>query len=225
MDRLRRRLAAARQSDSGMSLVELIVAMGIFTVVVSIFMAGVVVMTKSTARAQSVSDSGDMVRKVFQKLDREVRYSKAVNRPGAGTTAGTWYVEYLVTPQPGAAPGCVQWRYTASTRLLEYRWWTDVAPRTPSAWVMVAKNVRNDLSVPASRPFQFTAADGVHEKQQLRAVLDVGPGPAGVGAKKGAQLDSLFIARNTSTTSQSNADLDGNGQSDYPVCQTGVNRP
>ena len=209
-----------------MSLIELLVAMGIFTVVLSVFMAGVVVMTRSTTRAQSVSDSGDAVRKIFQKLDREVRYSSSVNRPGVGATAGTYYVEYLISAvDAGKPPLCTQWRYVQATGLVQFRTWGDVAPRTPTAWVTELKNVRNDLSVPASRPFQFTAADTIYERQQLKVWLDVGAGPGGPNAKKGAQLEAVFVARNTWTGSQSNGDFDGNGQSDSAVCQNGLTRP
>lgn len=226
MTRLRAVLRRRAEGDAGMSLVELLVSMGIFTVIVSIFMAGVVVMTRNTTRAQAVGDSGDTVRKVYQRLDRDVRYAAAINRPGAGAT-GTYYVEYLITAvDAGLKPLCTQWRYTAATRKLEVRTWRDVATPAPTAWRTMATNVRNDLSVAATRPFEFTKADATFRKQQLRVYLDVSPGATGQAERKGAQLDSTFVARNSSEQSQSNADVfpSPDGLSDTPVCP-GPGRP
>lgn len=219
--RVRRPADETSETDEGMTLVELIVAMGIFTVVVSVFMAGIVVMTKSTARAQAVGDSGDAALKVFQKFDKQVRYASAINGAGPGATTGTYYVEYLVTAvDAGQSPVCTQWRYSTSTRKLEIRTWKDVAPRTPTAWLVMATNVRNDLSQPAQRPFTWKAADNINLRQQLAVHLDLGPGAAGTGARKGAQIHSVFVARNSSSASTSNADSNSDGLSDSPVCNT-----
>ena len=73
-----------RRDDSGMSLVELIVAMGIFSIVIAIFMAGIVTMTRNTVRVQVTSDASESVRRVFQRLDKQVRYADAINLPGSG---------------------------------------------------------------------------------------------------------------------------------------------
>ena len=89
----------------------------------------------------------------------------------------------------------------------------------------MATNVRNDLSVAATRPFEFLQADPMYRKQQLRVYLDVSPGATGATARKGAQLDSTFVARNSSELSQSNADVSpADGLSDTPVCP-GPGRP
>ncbi|MGY4642607.1 PulJ/GspJ family protein [Cellulomonas sp. URHB0016] len=215
MSRLREVLRR-RADDSGMTLTELIVSMGIFSVVVVIFMSGVVVMTKNTARAQVVGDSGDTALKIFQKLDKEVRYSSGVNAGGAGATAGTYYVEYLITAvEGGTQPKCVQWRYSSTTRKLERRSWPNVATPTATAWLTMATNMRNDLSVVTDRPFTFTPADSVNLNQRLAVHLDLGKGAA--GGKSGAMIDSVFVARNTSSSSQSNA-VTAAGANVTPVC-------
>ena len=225
MKRVRGLVARRAQGDAGLSLVELIVSMGIFTIIVSVFLAGVVVMTKNTTRAQAVGDSGDAVRKVFQRLDKDVRYAAAINGAGAGSP-GTYYVEYLITAvDPGLKPLCTQWRYTASTRLLEVRTWRDVPSPAVSSWRTMATNVRNDLTTVAQRPFAFTPAGPMYQRQQLRVFLDVSPGATGATGRKGAQLDSVFVARNSSSSSQSNRDdTPADGLSDNPVC-AGPGRP
>lgn len=204
-----------------MTLVELIVAMGIFTVVIAVFMAGIVVMTKNTARAQAVADAGDEVRRVFQRLDKEVRYASAINRPGTGSS-GAYYVEYLVSAvEAGDQPTCTQWRYVPSSGTLQRRSWPNATSSvSPSAWSTLASRVRNDLAT--QKPFQFTPAGSINASQQLRVFLDVGPASGGTGA----QLDSQFVARNTDTSTTTNADIDNNGASDTPVCQqSGTGRP
>ena len=215
MNRLREALRR-RGDDSGMSLTELIVAMGIFSVVVVIFMAGVVVMTKNTARAQAVGDSGDAALKIFQRLDKEVRYSSGINAGGAGTTAGTYYVEYLITAvDAGTQPKCVPWRNAAATHKRHRRTCPNVAAPTASAWLTMATTVRNDLTDTTQRPFVFQKADDTNVNQRLVVHLDLGYGAA--NGKRGASIDSVFVARNTSKLSQSN-NLNGAGANVTPVC-------
>lgn len=215
---LRDRRSAAARDEDGMTLVELIVAMGIFVIVIAVFMSGIVVMTQNTARAQAVADSGDGVRVAFQRLDKEVRYAAAINQPGFGSD-GAYYVEYLTTAvAAGAPPVCTQWRVVPSTRVLQRRTWNNTTPVNASQWLTVTDNVRNDLSVSSQLPFVFTPAGVVRLNQSLRVLLDVGNGPPGPDALKGAQLDAEFVARNTDGTTPTNS------ASNTKVCLTGMGR-
>lgn len=199
-----------------MTLIELIVAMGIFSVVISVFMAGLVVMTKDTARTIAVADSGDSVRKAFQRLDKQIRYASAINRPGVGGS-GAHYVEFRTAAvAAGRQPRCTQWRLVPDTGLLQVRTWDDAPSASPSDWQTIIVNVRNDLSSPANEPFAFAPADGKHTRQQLVVTLDVG-----LAGRPGSDIQTTFVARNSSVTSVSNDDLDGDGQSDTAVCTAG----
>src|SRR5690554_5723000 len=96
--RLRR---VTRGGDVGMTLTELIVAMGIFMAVLAVFGAAIVTMSQTTVRAQATSDSTSQVRTVFQRMDKEVRYASEINMPGAA--GGDLYVEYLVPVSTGTS--------------------------------------------------------------------------------------------------------------------------
>lgn len=216
--RIRQSAAKGRPDDVGMTLVELIVAMGIFVIVIAVFMSGIVVMTQNTARAQAVADSGDGVRLAFQRLDKEVRYAAAINRPGFGTD-GAYYVEYLTTAVPaGKPPICTQWRVVPSTRELQRRTWNNTSPAKATSWTTVTDGVRNNLADSTQLPFQFTAASSTRLSQSLRVYLDVGNGAPGATASKGAQLDAVFFARNTDSTTPTNS------ASGTKVCLTEMGR-
>lgn len=208
--------------DRGMTLVEVIVAMGIFTAIIAVFMAGIVVMTQNTARSQAVADNGDEVRRVFQRLDKDVRYASAINLPWFGTS-GAYYVEYLIDAVDGdEQPLCTQWRYDPAGRVVQRRTWRVVPSPTAGPWVTIATGVRNDLSDPAQYPFKMS----VSLKQELMVVLDAGAGASGEGARKGAELRAHFVARNTTSLTATRNDLDANKVSDTPVCQSGgMGRP
>lgn len=207
-------------NDAGMSLVELLVAMVIFCVVTVVFLSGVVAMSKTTARAQGVSDSTTSARRALDRFDKQVRYANAVNSPGFGAagSTGPFYVEYLAPARaaPGA-PFCAQWRYDPTARTIALRTWTDSATPSPSAWSVVATNVRNAATNP---PFVLTFAGAGLLSQQLTVTLDIGP-----ASRPGAQVSTTYVARNTSADTQSNLDANGDLVSDSPVCRAGVGRP
>jgi len=205
-----------------MSLVELLVAMGIFSVVIAVFMSGVVSMTRTTARAQGVSDATTSARKVLDLFDKQARYSTSVNTPGFGASGATgpYYVEYLAPARDaGATPICAQWQYDPTGHTMSIRTWTDSATPSPSAWNLMATNVRNAATNP---PFVFTFASPPPgpQRQQLAVTLDIGS-----GTQAGAQVSTTYVARNTSVNAQSNLDANHDLVTDSPVCRSGVGRP
>lgn len=209
MGLVRSRLHGSR--DAGMTLVELMVAMGLFTVLLGVFMSGVSVMTDATVRTQAAADSSDEVRRAYQRLDKQLRYASAVNRPGIA--GGNQYIEFQTTAvAEGNEPMCSQWRLNASADTLEFRTWPDRDTSvTASGWSTVASRVVND---PTSDPaFTFLAVDENHTKQRVAVFVDVQNNQG-----KGAELSSMFVALNTTPTTLTNEATTG-GQSRYPVCQ------
>ncbi|WP_407343033.1 type II secretion system protein J [Pengzhenrongella phosphoraccumulans] len=211
-----------RQDESGFSLLELLVAMGIFTVVCAVFLAGMVTMTRETVRTQVTVDAADSVRRVFQRLDKQVRYSDAINLPGA-SASGTEYVEFR-TPATVSAAGvtmCTQWRWDPATALVESRVWAESAPSLPG-WIVVATSVvAPDPAVPGYHPFSVVRASPEHPRQSLKLDLLL-KSDASAGQVSSA---STFVARNSSVESSGNADTNGDGISDLPACWRAGVRP
>jgi len=214
---------SVRRDDSGLTLTEMLVAMVIFSIVVAVAMAGTVIMTRSTVRADVVADSGDSLRTVFQRFDKQVRYAEAINFPGTGTS-GARYVEFRVSEKVSAThqPICTQWRWVPTTGQLQMRSWVDAVTPTVPAWKTVANHVLNVASAAANQyPFSVTQADATHPKQILGVWLSVGKPDMPATADTATE----FVARNSSTNSLSNTDANHDGKSDTPVCIAGPGRP
>ncbi|MBO1750453.1 prepilin-type N-terminal cleavage/methylation domain-containing protein [Actinotalea sp. BY-33] len=193
---MRRRL---RARDEGMTLIELLVSMGIFTVVLAVFFGGLITMTRSTSRAQDITAAGDSVRRAFQTMDRQIRYASAVNLPGVGAS-GAHYVEFRTEAQPnGLAPLCTQWRVDPTNRVLQQRTWRETPSATRSSWSTVATEIRNDLTT--HPPFTLYPVGGGRSRQQLAVSLDAGLGEGGDDAQPGADISTVFVARNSGAAS------------------------
>jgi prepilin-type N-terminal cleavage/methylation domain-containing protein len=208
MARLRNRV---QRGDEGMTLIELMISMMLFTVLLGVFMSAIVTMTKDTTRVRASADSSDEVRRAYQLLDKQVHYAVAVNRPGV--VSGKQFIEFQTTAVVnGAQPQCTQWRFDPTTMQLAYRTWSDVATgATATAWAVVANRVTNNVTT--SPVFTFLPVDENFVKQRVQVFLDVKD-----TSGKGAQLRSTFVAINTTSTTLT-TQADGAGNSKFPVCQ------
>lgn len=216
------RLARHReQPDAGFSVIELVVSIGIFMTVIGIFMSAVVVMSHNTVKVQAVADAGADVRKAFQRMDKQVRYTDAINIPGAGASGAT-YVE-IRTPASVAASGyttCTQWRWDPNAKTLAMRTWRD-GTGTPGAFQTIVEHVvptttgSPATTVPA---LQLKRAAPTHPRQELVVNVTV------LGAeKRTVSSQASFVARNSSAESDGNLDANLDNVSDRPACwKTGV---
>lgn len=222
MNAILRRYRRARALDDGMTTIELVVAMGIFTVVVTVFLAGVVMMTRSTVRNSSQSNAMDASRVVFQRLDRQVRYAEAINAPGTGGS-GDQYVEWRLsaTVSSTGVPRCYQWRYDPATATLATRTWDDTAGNSPGAFTTIATQVQPAVAgYVGPYPFAFTPTTTTQTRQQLTMRLRTGLSLTNVTV----DTQSTFVARNSSGESQTNT-LNAFGQSTAQVCLSVATRP
>ncbi|WP_194908091.1 type II secretion system protein J [Quadrisphaera sp. INWT6] len=185
--------------DGGVTLVETLVAMSIFSVVMAIFMSAVLSMTTSTSRVNNTADAGDGVRAVFLRLDRQVRYADAINQPSAAP-GGRWYVEFRTAQRAGGQPTlCTQWRYDPTTASLQFRTWDD--GQTPAdSFSTVATRVLPDAG--SGSPFAVALAGADHVNQKLTVSVTSGTGTGDSAGR--ASMTTSFVARNSSITSPSN---------------------
>lgn len=210
LKRLRARLGA---TESGFSLMELVVAMGIFTIFVAMFMTAVINLTQGATRAQLTAEASSGVLTVFQNLDRQVRYADAINFPG--DAGGATYIEFRTpaSSAPTEVTTCTQYRFLPTEGRIESRSWPDVAGATPTAWSTKLTTVIDKPG--ANYPFKLIPATSTGSaRQQLELRLEAG----NESMDAGAAISTTFVARNSGTTSPSNSDSNGDGQSDAPVC-------
>jgi len=118
MTTLRQRI---RGRDEGATLVELLVAFGIFAILLAIVTAATLSMFQSSRKQASQGDDLDASRKVIELLDKQVRYANAITTPGTGPSGDT-YVEWR-TGNIGLQQTCTQWRYDPTANQLAYRSW------------------------------------------------------------------------------------------------------
>lgn len=205
------------KDDAGLTIIELVVAMMIFTVVLAIYSGALMSMSKTTARAQGSVDASDALRKTFNVLDHEVRYATSINRPVKGIS-GAWYVEFEATDLPNEQPTmCYQWRLDPTTNILSTR--TRSGTDAVTAWQGVSWDVK---AAGGGSPFVFVPIGGSVLRQSLTVRLMVD----GLTTGELAEQRTTFIARNSSEKkSLNNPDSNSDGVSDSPVCTVGMDHP
>lgn len=208
----------AQDGDSGLTIIELVVAMSIFSIVLAIYFSALISMSHTTVRAQNTVDAADALRATFNSMDHQVRYASSINRPGKGAS-GTWYVEFESTNLPENQPAmCYQWRYNPTTKIAAYRTWSQGGTNVVTDWHAVSWDV---VSSTGGSPFAFTGALGAVQRQSLTVSMRV-DGPA---SEVLADQQTTFVARNSSYKSTSNPDVNNDGASDTPVCSPKMDRP
>jgi len=189
----RRRASGLRASrDSGITLIEVVVAMSIMTVVGAMFTASVLQLFRSANSSEAASTAQSQVNIAFLRLDKEIRYAAAISTPGS--VGADSYVEFLTTYT--GTPVCTELRLHVATEQLQRRTWIQgSSPLTPSAWIPLAS------SVSSTQPFTFTAADATFNFQRLRLQLVATSGSGGTATPR--QSDITFTALNTSLATSS----------------------
>jgi prepilin-type N-terminal cleavage/methylation domain-containing protein len=150
--RLRRRLR--RADDTGMSLIEVLVAASIMSVLMALVTTGMLQMYRSFARSDQAQNGQAQMHNTFTKLDREVRYASYVSAPG--TVGTTYYVEYKYLD--GSTLKCVELAMTGAGKLEKRSW--PVGDTVTATSVMVLATTVGSVNNPATNP--FSAADGTH---------------------------------------------------------------
>lgn len=142
---------AVSLNDAGTSLIELVVAMVIMSIFLTLFTTAILMMTRSQNKVESVNATSTQLNQAFLALDKTVRYSAAISPPGVSTAGGTgyWYVE-LRTTSTGSEM-CTQLRLNTSSRQLERRSWAPAnLPQIAPSFAPLASFITNTAS---AQPF------------------------------------------------------------------------
>lgn len=208
---LRRRLHISARSDDGFTLIELMVAMMVFTIFLAIMLTSIVALTRGANRIKVAAVSANQELVVFQRLDRQIRYADGINAQGTGTS-GDIYFEFRTPADsaPTQVVTCTQWRYDPTAETVASRSWPDGNLGAATSWNVQLNNVANDGG--ANYPFQFLPITGNGSSlEEFTLTLD-----AGNTTVQGNKISSTFVARN-STVTQSNPG--------GPICPAAGSRP
>jgi type II secretory pathway pseudopilin PulG len=172
--------------DAGATLLELVVAMSVSTIVAIIFTGGMLQLRGIAERDEALGAAQARLHAAFQRMDSEIRYAVGINEPAH--TAGAWWVEYAVTT--AGVTRCTQLRVTDATGLLQSRHRTGGGPA--EVWRTLADQIDG------AREFVRTAARRDRARHQQLSVTLV----LSAGAHRGPQLTRqsafTFTALNTS---------------------------
>ncbi|MBM2618924.1 prepilin-type N-terminal cleavage/methylation domain-containing protein [Actinoplanes sp. LDG1-06] len=179
--------------DAGVTLVEVMVAMGVTSVVMAMVTTAVVQMYRFTNRNEVLSNEMVQLQTTFQQLDRSVRYAYAISQPStAATTSGGWYVEW--TSITGTTQFCNQLRLNTTSGVMQQRRRPDGG--SLSAWVTVAS------SLGATQPFTLQPASTSGYPHQ-RLIVDVTVGAPSTSSQAPRRSTFSFTALNSTLTTVS----------------------
>ena len=196
---MRRRARRPRiPGDAGYSLTEVLVSMGLMSIVMAIASTGFYSMYHLSDAAETAALAQAELQAAFNKLDREVRYAARVSDPYFDSS--TWYIDY-VFPDDTGVNQCVQLSLPRAGGTLKHRQW-DQRLSPSAAATAVANNLisaRTDASVPPkmTNPFVLKASgDGgsVMDRLNLKVRSVVGQDETKQGVR---EYDLEFTALNT----------------------------
>lgn len=202
--------------DAGVSLVELLVTMGIMSVVGVLFTGAILQIHRVTNAVEAMSRAQAQVRLALQRLDGEIRYAYGISAPTTAAEAansGAWYVEFL---RVDATTGeeCRQLQLKDG-RLRLRRWSPGTPPSAGNAGAVLASEIDMSAYAMASSsgdpvPFELQASGS--ETTAPTPVAGSGFSPdfqrlrvrlaAEVGGKPLA-ADTTFVALNSPRTAGS----------------------
>lgn len=142
MRRLVGRVRHPDRTESGFTMVELLVSMFLFALVMALISSAVLVMFHSLRKQQGQADDLDAGRKVVTLLDHQVRYANTVR---SVSTSGTATYIAWQTGDTNQPQSCTLWRFDSAAKTLAYKTWDIVISTNTatdvSAWHPQAFNV------------------------------------------------------------------------------------
>jgi prepilin-type N-terminal cleavage/methylation domain-containing protein len=193
-----RRVHPCPTDDDGVTLAEVLVGLGVLSVVMSIATGGILQVFRAIARADAESITQSQVQLAFATLDKEVRYASWVRPPA---DIGRYvYVEFLGAVAQTRVSRChrvVIDRVAGTLRLQSWR--PDLAP---TAGRIVAEQLVTSAGLPV--PFTLIEPDtqndqvtSTHHRLRIRVTIRFGSG----SDQRTVSSDVTFTALNTKSTS------------------------
>jgi len=202
-------------SEDGTTLIELLVAMAVLSVVLTMVMFVLVGMEKTYGQESDRTLTNNNARLAVEELDREIRSGNVLYDPAAENDAAhdvysgmslRIYTQSNANSRPGFR--CVQWRITSAGLLQTRNWWTDWrnSPSTLVApWRMVADHVVNRSVSPQVTAFSLDTSDPSYGGRIVKIVIVVNQHP---GQQQDVTVQSSVEGRNTTFGYPNNACAD-----------------
>lgn len=156
---MRRSIKERMRDDRGYNLVELLVAMTIFSVLIAAIFGLMIAMMFQAKDNFARTRSVEQARIGLSQIDRQVRSGNLILDPaldGVAQSGVPANYSLRIYTQEGGVEKCVQWRVifasaAAEVGDLQFRSWEPGAPATATDWSLVADNV-----VRPATPFNST---------------------------------------------------------------------
>ncbi|MEU7907047.1 prepilin-type N-terminal cleavage/methylation domain-containing protein [Actinoplanes sp. NPDC049118] len=157
--------AAPQRDDAGLSLIELMVTMGVMSIVMLVFTTGIVQVYWANRRTETVSVAQSQLHMAFQRFDRELRYASSISLPNDVAIGTRYYVEFAEADPTKCVRLRLDTHGQAGAGILQLiRWNLGTPPTATSPWTTVASN----LDVGSDKPF---ARQDVGEKPYATATV------------------------------------------------------
>lgn len=207
---MRRRFPRARRDDGGFTLVELLVAMTIFSILMALILSLMITMMNQAKDNLGRQRAVEQARLGLSQIDRQIRSGNLILDPALdGTTESGVGANYSlrIYTQEGGDDKCVQWRVifygSSAFGQLEYREWDPADTTTVTSWSRVASNlVKPTASFSATDPQSWlpfwvdTTLPTGTDAQNIRITLRLSDPDALTGSKPQV-LTSVVTGRNT----------------------------
>ncbi|HET9516638.1 MAG TPA: prepilin-type N-terminal cleavage/methylation domain-containing protein [Actinoplanes sp.] len=189
-----RRRGRAAPDDHGVTLVEMVVALSVMSVVLSVATAGLLQVFRTLSATEARATAQAQVHVAFARLDKQIRYAKQITTP---TRVGTtWFVEFL-SYRADTVTSTPEWTCTAlrlrGDRLDSMSWALSDTPDQTQFRPILSTVTATD---PSAGPFPPPdAIGGANHLQRLRLAVTVGAAAQSAAAAR--SFDVTFTALNS----------------------------
>lgn len=164
------------RDDRGFSLMEVMAATVVMSVVVAITTAAILEIYRSVGRIDAETEAQTQVAAAFKQLDKEIRYARGISLQSAPLN-GDYYVEYLVNLN--SVDTCVQLRLRPGTSELQRRQWVkNVEPLAPTTWTTLAALTTSTTPFTVTSPEPNTLTGWRYQRLRVTFTATVGVGNA-----------------------------------------------